>query len=76
MPVAVHGLTEEVLGQQFVLEDHPRLVAILNSSHPVRFPANFALPDPFASLLKKDNNRSELVHACIGCAVYLLMVYR
>ena len=70
-PAAVNGLSEEVLGQRFDPQQHPRLQAILASRQPVRFPATSVLPDPFDGLLKEDPHRAINVHDCMGCSLYV-----
>ena len=70
-PVAVSGLSQEVLGRRFFPKTHPRLDAILQSKKPVRFPASSDMPDPFDGLLEEDPNRSIAVHDCMGCSLYV-----
>lgn len=47
IPVALHGLAPELLGQRFRPEEHPRLQRILACRDPIRFPDESELPDPF-----------------------------
>lgn len=70
MPVAMRGLSAEVMGRGFKPEDHPRLAAIIASREPVRFPANDSRPDPYDGLLEDDPGRKLPVHACLGCGLY------
>ncbi len=70
-PVAVSGLSEEVLGKKFYPDNHPRLKAILGCTTPLRFPATSELPDPFDGFLKDDPNSSIDVHDCMGCSLYV-----
>jgi anaerobic nitric oxide reductase transcription regulator len=70
VPLAVRGLSRQVLGMRFAPAAHPRFQAILDSATPLRFPANSALPDPFDSLV--DGEPAALpvrlqVHDCLGC---------
>jgi anaerobic nitric oxide reductase transcription regulator len=67
VPVAVEGLAPEVLGQRFVPAQHPRLARILESSRPVRFRADDALPDPYDGLVEHQEHLD--VHACMGCSL-------
>lgn len=70
-PVAVQGLSTAVLGRCFPPKVHPRLQAILESKHPVRFESNSDLPDPFDGLLLVDEHISIEVHDCLGCSLYV-----
>lgn len=70
-PVAVSGLSEEVLGKKFLPDNHPRLKAILGCTTPLRFPSTSELPDPFDGFLKDDPNSSIDVHDCMGCSLYV-----
>ncbi len=47
VPLAVRGLSPQVLGMRFQPAAHPRLAEILHSARPVRFPSDSPLPDPF-----------------------------
>ncbi|HEU4731740.1 MAG TPA: nitric oxide reductase transcriptional regulator NorR, partial [Kofleriaceae bacterium] len=69
VPLAVHGLSAQVLGMRFVPAAHPRLQAALRSVRPVRFPADSALPDPFDGLIDAPHATGALadVHDCLGC---------
>ena len=66
-PLAVQGLSAQVLGMRFAPADHPRLQAILRSAKPVRFPASSALPDPFDGLVEGAPGALAEVHDCLGC---------
>ncbi len=66
-PLAVHGLSPQVLGMRFAPVDHPRLETVLRSATPVRFPANSTLPDPFDGLVEGDPHALAAVHDCLGC---------
>ena len=69
VPVAVHGLAPEIIGQQFDPLAQPRLAAILAAAQPVRFAADAGLADPFDGWLAADRERDCDVHACIGCSL-------
>ena len=71
LPVALHGLAPELMGQRFIPREHPRLARILESRDPVRFPDEAGLPDPFDGWLANDPERKADVHACMGCALYV-----
>ncbi|MCK8044368.1 nitric oxide reductase transcriptional regulator NorR [Shewanella sp. 1CM18E] len=64
IPLAINGLSEDVLGRRFALEQHPRLEVIARAGDIVRFPSDSDLPDPYDGLIP---NHDELkVHSCIG----------
>ncbi len=71
VPVASHGLSPELMGRRFVPHANPRLDRILSSNDPVRFALDCDLPDPFDGLLAIDVHRDQLVHACMGCSLYV-----
>jgi anaerobic nitric oxide reductase transcription regulator len=64
VPVAVHGLSTDVLGRRFARGEHPRLDIICRGSEPTLFPADSALPDPYDGLIGDDTHLH--VHACLG----------
>ncbi|MRI35186.1 nitric oxide reductase transcriptional regulator NorR [Endozoicomonas sp. OPT23] len=65
LPLAINGLTADVRGRHFAINEHPRLEAIARAGDIVRFPADSDLPDPYDSLI--ESHEGELkVHACIG----------
>ena len=70
VPVAIRGLSPEVMGRSFRPDQHPRLERIIASRIPVRFQANDVLPDPYDGLLLGDASARLPVHACLGCALY------
>jgi anaerobic nitric oxide reductase transcription regulator len=67
VPLAVHGLSSQVLGMRFKPADHPRLAAVVRSKRPVRFPADSSLPDPFDGLVSHAPDALSDVHDCLGC---------
>lgn len=71
VPVALHGLAPELIGQRFITNQHPRLQQILRSQSPVRFASDTKLPDPFDGQLAADPEREIDVHACMGCSLYV-----
>lgn len=71
VPVAVDGLSPEVLGMRFSPNVHPRLKAIMSSQKPVRFDADSSYPDPYDGLLVIDPKRVLDVHDCMGCCLYV-----
>ena len=71
VPVAIDGLSPEVLHMRFNPSDHPRLKAILSSQKPIRFDADSSYPDPYDGLLAMDPKRTLDVHDCMGCCLYV-----
>jgi len=71
VPVAVDGLSPEVLGMRFSPKEHPRLNAIMSSHKPIRFDADSSYPDPYDGLLAIDPKRVLDVHDCMGCCLYV-----
>lgn len=67
VPIAVHGLGPELLGQRFRRAEHPRLDAICGSEGPLRFPADCTLPDPFDGFVTGPSSLTGTVHSCLGC---------
>jgi anaerobic nitric oxide reductase transcription regulator len=69
-PLAQRGLSEDLMGRRFIIEEHPRLKAISSGHYPVRFPADSPLPDPYDGMvLGHDENLP--VHSCMGVPLYL-----
>lgn len=67
-PLAIDGLSPDVLGRRFALSSHPRLEAIARAGNVVRFPADSHLPDPYDGLIPGQNELK--IHACIGLPLY------
>jgi anaerobic nitric oxide reductase transcription regulator len=67
VPIAVRGLSPQVLGMQFRPDEHPRLAASLHADRPVRFAADCQLPDPFDGLVEGAPHALAGVHDCLGC---------
>ncbi|MDW5498775.1 nitric oxide reductase transcriptional regulator NorR [Pseudomonas lundensis] len=67
-PLAIDGLTQDVLGRRFALDAHPRLEAIARAGGVVRFPADSDLPDPYDGLIPGHDQLK--VHACIGLPLF------
>ncbi|WP_117232667.1 nitric oxide reductase transcriptional regulator NorR [Vibrio maerlii] len=65
IPLAINGLSHDVLGRRFAIAQHPRFEAIARAGDIVRFPANSDLADPYDSLIPNHDGNLE-VHACIG----------
>jgi anaerobic nitric oxide reductase transcription regulator len=70
VPVAIRGLSAEVMGRSFRPADHPRLATIIATREPVRFAVDDPRPDPYDGLLEDDPGRKIAVHACLGCGLY------
>ncbi|WP_394126787.1 nitric oxide reductase transcriptional regulator NorR [Vibrio hepatarius] len=65
IPLAINGLSEDVLGRRFAIEQHPRFEAIARAGDVVRFPAASELADPYDGLIPNHEGNLE-VHSCIG----------
>ncbi|WP_394243051.1 nitric oxide reductase transcriptional regulator NorR [Vibrio astriarenae] len=65
IPLAINGLSQDVMGRRFTIEQHPRLEAIARAGDIVRFPSTSDLPDPYDGLIPNLEGNLE-VHACIG----------
>ena len=68
-PLAIQGLSSEVLGRRFYLTEHPRLEQLCNASKPLIFPDNCNLPDPYDGLLLARTGDLP-VHSCMGLPLY------
>ncbi|WP_175404869.1 nitric oxide reductase transcriptional regulator NorR [Marinomonas sp. FW-1] len=69
-PLAQRGLSEDLMGRRFIIDEHPRLKAISSDHYPVRFPTDSPLPDPYDGMvLGHDENLP--VHSCMGVPLYL-----
>ncbi|MEH6443488.1 MAG: nitric oxide reductase transcriptional regulator NorR [Oceanospirillaceae bacterium] len=71
VPVAIDGLSTEVLGMRFKPAEHPRLNSIMSSHVPIRFDTDSNFPDPYDGLLAIDPKRVLDVHDCMGCSLYV-----
>lgn len=68
IPLAIDGLSPDVLGRRFRLDAHPRLEAIARARDVVRFPADSQLPDPYDGLIPDHVHLK--VHACAGLPLF------
>ena len=68
IPLAIDGLSKDVLGRRFHLAGHPRLEAIARAGDVVRFPADSELPDPYDGLIP--GHEALKVHACLGLPLF------
>ena len=57
-PLAIDGLDDKVLEQQFTVVQHPRLAHCLQSHEPVFVPADSQLDNPFQTFLKAGDRRT------------------
>lgn len=64
-PLAIDGLSPDVLGRRFLIAEHPRLEIIARAGDVVRFPEDSNLPDPYDGLIPNHGEHLK-VHACIG----------
>ena len=65
------GLSQDIYGRRFRIEDHPRLSAIMSQRDATRFPSDCGLPDPYDGLVEGSTGHLE-VHDCLGCPLYVL----
>ncbi|MDZ7784364.1 MAG: nitric oxide reductase transcriptional regulator NorR [Halioglobus sp.] len=68
IPRAIQGLSPDTMGRRFVIRRHPRLASILDSSQPVRFPADSHLADPYDGLVE-DTGDKLYIHDCMGATL-------
>lgn len=68
-PLAIDGLSADVLGRRFIINEHPRLEAIARAGDVVRFPADSQLPDPYDGLIPNVDGDLK-VHACVGLPLF------
>jgi anaerobic nitric oxide reductase transcription regulator len=68
-PLAVDGLSSEVLGRRFAVAQHPRLAAILARNGVTYFSDESALPDPYDGLIGTRPGEPALVHDCMGVSL-------
>lgn len=64
-PLAQQGLTTEVLGRRFEIQQHPRFIEICQAKTPLRFDSESELPDPYDGLLLAMEGDLP-VHSCMG----------
>ena len=67
-PLALAGLADAIVGQQFKIAAHPRFEVIARAGDVVRFPANSELPDPYDGLVATKSDQQ--VHACVGLPLF------
>lgn len=69
-PIAQRGLSDDLMGRRFVIDEHPRLKEICSGHYPVRFPADSALPDPYDGMVIGHDDHLR-VHSCMGVPLHL-----
>ncbi|MBR7888177.1 nitric oxide reductase transcriptional regulator NorR [Marinomonas sp. A79] len=69
-PIAQRGLSEDLMGRRFVINEHPRLKEICAGHYPVRFPSHSTLPDPYDGMVVGYGEHLP-VHSCMGVPLYL-----
>jgi anaerobic nitric oxide reductase transcription regulator len=69
-PLATRGLSEDVMGRRFVVQEHPRLALALRSRVPVHFEADSKLPDPYDGLINHEDFHTH-VHDCMGISLFI-----
>lgn len=68
-PLAMQGLSSDVLGRRFQTKEHPRLEQICSSLKPIIFPSDCDLPDPYDGLLVSQLGDLP-IHSCMGLPLY------
>ena len=63
---ASHGLNPEGKNKSWAVGEQPRLKIILESEHPIIFPADSQLVDPFDGFLAGATHALHSVHSCLG----------
>jgi anaerobic nitric oxide reductase transcription regulator len=69
-PLAIRGLSDDVLGRRFVVNEHPRFLKALNSREPIHFESGSTLPDPYDGLIDVETFNME-VHDCMGISLFI-----
>lgn len=69
-PLAIRGLSDDVLGRRFVVNEHPRFLKALNSREAIHFESDSALPDPYDGLIDDEAFNTE-VHDCMGISLFI-----
>ncbi len=69
-PLATRGLSDDVLGRRFVVNEHPRFLQALNSRDPIHFESDSKLPDPYDGLIENENFNTD-VHDCMGISLFI-----
>lgn len=69
-PLATRGLSEDVMGRRFEVNQHPRLAKALRSREPVHFEADSPLPDPYDGLIENEAFHPN-VHDCMGISLFV-----
>ena len=64
-PLALKGLSPDLLGRRFEIDQHPRFQKISQSTAPVRFESDSPLPDPYDGLVLAMEGDLP-VHSCMG----------
>lgn len=67
VPVAIHGLSPDLVGRRFARQEHPRLEVICSEEGFISFDADTDLPDPFDGFVEASPETD--IHACMGCAL-------
>lgn len=69
-PLATRGLSDDVLGRRFVVNEHPRFAQTLNAREPMHFEADSTLPDPYDGLIENEAFNTD-VHDCMGISLFI-----
>ena len=69
-PLAIRGLSDDVLGRRFVVNEHPRFAQALNSREPIHFESDSTLPDPYDGLIDDEKFNTD-IHDCMGISLFI-----
>lgn len=69
-PLAMKGLSDDVMGRRFVVNEHPRLAQVINSKSTIHFEADSPLPDPYDGLIGENYIHPD-VHDCMGISILI-----
>lgn len=64
-PLAQMGLSRDVMGRRFRVDEHPRFQEICRACGPLRFPSDCKHADPYDGLMMAEEGDLP-VHACMG----------
>ncbi len=69
IPLAINGLSQDVLDKHFEISKHQRLEVIAKASDIVRFPSDSDLPNLYNDLISNHDKKLK-VYSCIGIPLF------
>ncbi|MCV2401996.1 nitric oxide reductase transcriptional regulator NorR [Marinomonas sp. C2222] len=69
-PLAQKGLSDDLMGRRFIIDEHPRFKAICEAYYPIRFPSDSSLPDPYDGMVLGHEGHLK-VHSCMGIPLHI-----